>query len=83
MKQVTMNVDDEFAAAGDLIAILIADISAKKDVATIAADALPKAIAVVGAYQNFAADIKKVDNQLYLLKVILGALEPAAPVAAV
>lgn len=77
MQSVQMNVDDEFFAAGDAIGILIADISAKKDVATITADALPKVVQAIAGYANFAADIKKVDNQLYLLRSILNAVEPA------
>lgn len=75
MKTVELQVDDEFAAAGDAISSIIADIKAKKSVAEIAADALPQLIAAVGGYSKFADDIKKVDNQLYLVKAIAGPLE--------
>ena len=80
MQQVQLQVSDEFKAAGDLIGALIADIMAHKPITTIAGDALPNLMAVLGSYSAFAADYKIVDNQIYLLKKILEAVEtkPAA-----
>jgi hypothetical protein len=75
MKQVQLNVDDEFAAAGDAVKSLISDIKAKKSITEIAANALPNLIAAVGGYSSMAADVKKVDNQVYLIKSIADALE--------
>jgi hypothetical protein len=81
MKQVQLNVDDEFAAAGDAIKVLIADIKAGKSIAVITGDALPNLIVAIGGYANMAADVKKVDNQIYLVKSIADALEPVPVVA--
>lgn len=78
MQQIQLNVDDEFKAVGDVLAGLIADIKAKKPAAQIATDALPGLLAAVGSYASMAADIKKVDNQVYLVRAIAAALEPSA-----
>lgn len=77
MKIVEMKVDDEFVAAGDAIGGLIGDISAKKSWTEVTANALPRLMSAVSGYAAFATDIKKVDNQMYLLRQILLAVEPA------
>lgn len=77
MQQVQLQVDDEMKAAGDALGLLIADIKAGKTVAQIAADVLPGLVSAVGGYASMATDIKKPDNQLYLLRGILAAVEPA------
>lgn len=78
MQQVILNVDSEFKAAGDLIYTLIKDIKAGKNVAEIAADVLPTLMIAVSGYSAFAADVKKVDNQVYLVKALADALEAKA-----
>lgn len=75
MQTITLNVDDEFKAAGDMIGTLIADLKAKKTVAQISTDVLPGLVLAMSGYANFAADIKKADNQVYLLRAIATALE--------
>lgn len=77
MQQVQLNVDDEMKAAGDALSLLIIDIKAGKAIAAIAGDVLPGLIAAIGGYANMGADIKKVDNQVYILRCLAGALEPA------
>ncbi len=82
MKTVTLNVDDEIAALGDLVVLEIADIKAKKGVATYLTDAIPAVITMAGNYQKIGADLKSPDDIAYLVKCIAGALIPvAAPVA--
>lgn len=81
-RAVTLNVDDEFAALGDAIGVLIADIKAGKSALVDLEDAIAKLVPAVGAFQNIAVDVKKVDNQVYLVKAIADALEPVAVVAA-
>lgn len=77
MQQVQLNVADEIKALGDSLKSLIADIKAKKSIAEIAGDVLPQLIGAVGGFQSMGADIKLVDNQLYILRSILEPLEPA------
>jgi hypothetical protein len=72
----TLNVDDEYAALGDGIHDLIAGIKGKKPVTEIVSDVLPDLVAAVGGLANLGKDIKKVDNQVYLVKCIADALEP-------
>jgi hypothetical protein len=81
MTTVPLSVSPEFVAAGSAIGSIIADVVAKKTAAVVAGDALPNLIAAVGEYSAFATDIKLVDNQVYLLRCILLAVEPAAPAA--
>lgn len=76
MVKVELNVDDEFKAAGDALAILIVDIVAKKSITQIAADSLPLLFQAVGGFSAMGVDIKKVDNQVYLAKCLADALEP-------
>lgn len=78
MAQIELLVDDEFKAAGDLLALLVKDLKAGKGVAELTADVLPQLIAVIGAYSKLAEDVKKVDNQVYLLKSLMASLEPQA-----
>lgn len=77
MQQVPLSVDDEIKSLGDALGILVADIKAKKSITQIAADSLPGLLSAVGGYQAAAVDIKKVDNQVYLLRALAQALEPA------
>lgn len=77
MQAVQLNVSDEMKALGDALGQLIGDIKAKKSVAQIAADVLPGLLVAVGGMSAMGADIKLVDNQVFLLKSIVGALEPA------
>lgn len=77
MQSVTLNVDDEMKAAGDAIAMIIADVKSGKGAAAIATDALPLLISAVSGYSNMGKDILKVDNQVYLVRAIAMGLEPA------
>ncbi len=80
MQLVELNVDDEVKALGDALKVLVSDIKDKKSIAQIAADALPGLLAGVAGFAALGGDLKKVDNQAYLLKCLGDALE-AAPVA--
>lgn len=72
-----IQVADEVAAIGDAVKALVLDIKAKKEVAVIVADVLPKLMTAVSAFQALGADLKKVDNQVYLVKCLAEAFEPA------
>lgn len=76
MQPVQLQVDDEVKALGDSLQALIVDIKAKKATAAIVSDVLPGVIAAVGGFQALGADLKKVDNQVYLARSIALALEP-------
>lgn len=76
MQVVQLNVADEVKALGDALAIIVLDVKAKKGVAQIATDALPGLLAAIGGMANIGADIKLVDNQVYLIKALAQALEP-------
>ena len=80
MQQVELQVADEIKALGDAISGIIVDIKAKKSIAQIASDALPGLLQAVGGMQSLGADVKLVDNQVYLVRCLAQALEPA-PVA--
>lgn len=84
MKQVTLNVDDEFVALGDAVKGLIADIKDGKTALQDATDAFQTLVGAVTSFSNVAVDSKKVDNQVYLGKSILDAVEavPAVPAQA-
>ncbi len=75
MQSVQLNVADEVKALGDALKGLISDIKAKKSVAIIAADALPGFMAAIGGYASMSADIKLVDDQVYLVKCLAEAAE--------
>lgn len=75
VQQVTLNVDDEIKALGDALATLISDIKAKKSVAQIASDLLPGLMAAVSGYQNIGGDLKKVDDQTFLVHALSKALQ--------
>lgn len=77
MQTVSLNVDDEIKSLGDSLGLLISDLKAKKSVTQIAADVLPGLLGAIGQFQAAGVDIKKVDNQVYLAKVLAMALEPA------
>lgn len=75
-QQIQLLVDDEVKALGDALRILLVDLKAKKAAGVILSDAVAPLIAAVGGISNFGADIKKGDNQVYLVKAIVDALEP-------
>lgn len=77
MQSVPLSVDDEVKSLGDALSMLVSDIKAKKGTAAIIGDALPLLMSAVAGYAAIGADIKKLDNQVYLLKCLAGALEPA------
>lgn len=78
---ITLSCSSEFIAAGNAIGALIGDLVAKKTVAQISGDVLPQALAAVGGSTNISTDIKAIDNQIYLLRCILLAVEANAPAA--
>ena len=81
MQQVILEVSDEVKALADALGLMVADIKAGKAAAAIVADCLPGLVAAVGGYAAAAADIKLVDNQIYLLRVLAQTLEAPAPAA--
>lgn len=82
MSSLTLNPDPEYKAIGDAIAGLISDIKAGKSALIDAEDAFQALVGSVASLANVAADAKKVDNQVYLLKAILESFEPAVVPAA-
>lgn len=76
MKSVTLQVDDEVAALGDLIVKEAADIKAKTGVVAELTDAVPALIAVAGAYQKLGADVKSPDDLAYLVRCAATAFIP-------
>lgn len=74
-QQVSLTVDDEVKALGDAIAGLIADIKGKKALSAVLADSIPNLMAAVGGFAAFGGDLKKGDNQIYLVKCIAEPLE--------
>jgi hypothetical protein len=81
MQAVQLSVSDEVKALADSLGLLITDLKAGKGVAAVAADVLPSLLSGISQYQSLGADAKAVDNQAYILRVVLLALEPSAPVA--
>jgi hypothetical protein len=77
-QQVILNVDDEVKVLGDVIGGLIADVQAGKTVLQDFENAIGKLVVSVSEFSNLGADLKKVDNQAYLLKCLADALEPKA-----
>ncbi len=75
MQPVQLSVDDEVKGLGDSLKALIVDIKAKKSAMQITTDVLPGVIAGVTGISTLGADLKKVDNQVYLAKCIAEALE--------
>ncbi len=83
MKSITLNVDDEVAALGDVVLQEIADIKAAKGIVVELTDAIPAAISLAANYQKLGADLKSPDDIAYLVKCIAAALIPApAPTTA-
>ena len=78
MQEVQLMVADEVKALGDSLGMLIADIKAGKGLAAIVADVLPGLLSAVGGYADVPADMKSVDNQIYLARILAMALEPKA-----
>lgn len=77
MQPVQLQVDDEIKAIGDAIGGLITDIKAGKGVLQDAEDAFNALVGAVASLKNIAVDIKKVDNQAYLVYALAKALEPS------
>lgn len=78
MKQVTLQVDDEVAALGDLVIQEVADIKASKGIAVELTDAIPAVITLAGNYQKLSADLKSPDDIAYLAKCLAAAFIPPA-----
>lgn len=78
MKAVTLQVDDEVAALGDLVKKEAADIAAKAGIAVELTDAIPAVITLAGNYQKLSADVKSPDDIAYLVKCLAEAFIPAA-----
>ncbi len=70
MQSVQLQVDDGVKAVGDALAMLISDLKAKKSTAQIVSDALPLLAQAIGGLGTLGADLKKVDNQAYILRAI-------------
>lgn len=77
MQQKQLNVADEFASLGDALNKLISDIRAKKSATQIATDVFPGLMQAVMGMDQMIGDIKLVDNQVYIIKSIADAFEPA------
>jgi hypothetical protein len=75
MQLVQLSVDDEIKSLGDSLKMLISDLVAKKPIAQVTGDVLPGLVAAISGYQAMGVDIKKVDNQAYLVKCLADALE--------
>lgn len=75
MQTKNLQVADEVAALGDGLKALIVDIKAKKGATAIASDVLTDLVSAVSGYQNIGADLKTVDDQVYLVKCIAEAFE--------
>lgn len=78
MKTITLNVDDEVAALGDLIIKEAADIKAKSGIAAELSDAVPALITLAGNYQKLGADAKSPDDLAYLVRCAAQAFIPPA-----
>lgn len=76
MQTITLNVDDEVKALGDALAVAIVDVRAKAPVGQDITDVVGKLVPALTGIANFAGDIKKVDNQVSLIKALADALEP-------
>lgn len=76
MQQQVLNVDDEIKALGDAFKGLIMDIKAGKSVISDLSDAILVVVPAVQSVVNAPVDLKKVDNQAYLLWCLANALEP-------
>lgn len=79
MQEVVLKVDDEYVAVGQSLKNLIADIKAKKSVMQDVQDFASPLIGAIGSLAAAGVDIKKVDNEVYLLKCIADAAEAPAP----
>lgn len=84
MKSVTLQVDDEVAALGDLIIQEKADLDAKLGLSAELAHAVPALLTLTSNYQKLSADVKNPDDIAYLVKCLADAFIPkakATPVA--
>ena len=77
-----LKVDAEFAALGDALASVLSDIKAKKSIGEDFSDALAILLPALSGLASFLGDVKKVDNQVYLIKCLADALEGSAPAPA-
>lgn len=80
MKSVTLQVDDEIAALGELVKQEAIDIKAAKGIAVYLTDAIPAVITLAGNYQKLGDDVKNPDDLAYLVKCIAEAFIPPKPV---
>lgn len=76
MKSVTLSVDDEVAALGDLVAQEVADIKAAKGIAVELTDAIPAVLQLATNYQKLGADVKNPDDLAYLVRCLAAAFIP-------
>lgn len=81
-QQVLLLVDDEYMAVGQSLKNLITDIKLKKSVMQDVQDFASPLIGAIGSLASAGADIKKVDNEIYLLKCIAEAAEAPVPAPA-
>lgn len=68
----------EIIAIGSALSDVIGAIKAKKSALEDAQAALPGLISAMAGISNVGADLKKPENQVYLLWAIVQALEPVA-----
>ena len=80
-QQITLTVDNEIKAVGDAMKGLVADVKAGKSILTDFQDVFGVMMGALADLGNAAVDVKKVDNQAYLLKCLGDALEVAPVVA--
>lgn len=83
MKSVTLQVDDEVAALGDLVIQEAADIKAQKGIVVELTDAIPAVISLAGNYAKLSDDIKSPDDLAYLVRCLATAFIPPKVVAPV
>lgn len=86
MRTVTLNVDDEVGALGDLVIQEAADIKAAKGIVVELTDAVPAVLSMATNYSKLGADVKSPDDIAYLARCLAQAFIPAAapaPAAAV
>lgn len=79
--KVEMNVPKEAKEIVDFVAALLADALAKKPIAVIAADVLPKLMSAIDGYSGVADELKsehKKELAAYLVMQVMDALEKKA-----
>lgn len=78
MQNVTLSVSDEVMALGTALGGLITDIKGGKSALQDVEDAFANLVGALGALEKIATDIKSQDNQAYLVRCLLLAVEPVA-----